>query len=185
MREVAQRRGANHASILGVRHGRTVGTFRHSRAAPFLRLPRAGDGFTLVELVVALALLTLGATGLMYMSTISTSGNTRGKDDATAVALAIERMENLKNRGYNALPSSTDPVPDGTFTADGAASGIYTRVYQVSAPIVVAGIPARVIDVWVSWTGGGYVALSTMIVQPTTPVTGMPLVAVRSWNQIR
>jgi hypothetical protein len=39
--------------------------------------------------------------------------------------------------------------------------------------------------VWVSWTGGGYVALSTLLVNPTAPAVGFPVAAVRSWNQTR
>ena len=147
------------------------------------------SGFTLIEVVVSLVILTTCAAALMYSTTISTSGNTRSKDEAVALALAVERMEMVKRAGW--------PLPnpgryyEGTFAADGTASatGTYTRWYEVSSEddgqFIVAGSPGAVINVYVSWEGGGYVVLSTMVVRPNKAATGFPVAYVRSWKQTR
>jgi type II secretory pathway pseudopilin PulG len=126
-------------------------------------------GFTLLEVVIAFGLLAFTMAGLVYMGTISTSGNTRSQDEAAAVSLGIDKIEQLKNAGF---ANATCPVSPETL-------GIYTRGCLI-------GVPAKDLTVTVQWTGGGSVSLSTTVISPPTMSAGaleqFPTVLVKSWS---
>src|ERR1051326_2591422 len=78
-------------------------------------LKQPESGFTLLEVVVAFALLSLASAGIFYMGTLSTSGNTRSQDEAAAVSLAVQKLEQLKNSGFAAACSSPNPERVGPY----------------------------------------------------------------------
>ncbi len=86
--------------------------------APF----RNDKGFTLVETMVALVVLTIGILTVFTMQTGSVRGNARAKQITTASALAAERMEQINGLKYDddLLADKTD---DGT-GQDGDRNGI-------------------------------------------------------------
>jgi len=59
------------------------------------------EGFTLIEVLIALVILTVGllAVGTMQISAIR--GNFMGGNTSTALSLASEKMEELLNTAYN------------------------------------------------------------------------------------
>jgi prepilin-type N-terminal cleavage/methylation domain-containing protein len=134
------------------------------------------SGFTLLEVVVAFAVLALASTGILYMGTISTTGNTRSQDEAAAVSLAVDKLEQLKNSGFAATCSSPNPE----------TLGIFSRLCSVGTQYTLTGEPAKDFTVTVQWTGGGSVALTTTLINPTTMTSGslqqFPTVAVKSWS---
>ena len=133
-------------------------------------------GFTLLEVVIAFGLLAFTMAGLVYMGTISTSGNTRSQDEAAAVSLGIDKIEQLKNAGF---ANATCPVSPETL-------GVYTRGCSIGAQYTLAGLPAKDLTVTVQWTGGGSVSLSTTVISPPTMSPGaleqFPTVLVKSWS---
>jgi len=138
---------------------------------------RSDAGFSLMEVVVALALLTFMITGIFYMGTISTGANTRSEDEAAAVALAIDEIEQLKNAGFgSAACPATQPE----------SLGIYSRTCTIGAQYSLAGVPAEDFTVAVQWTGGGSVSLSTTLINPPSMSSGaleqFSTVAVKSWS---
>jgi len=139
-------------------------------------LKQPESGFTLLEVVVAFALLSLASAGIFYMGTLSTSGNTRSQDEAAAVSLAVQKLEQLKNSGFAAACSSPNPE----------TLGIYSRLCSVGSQYTLAGEPAKDFTVTVQWTGGGSVSLTTTVINPTTMTSGslqqFPTVAVKSWS---
>jgi hypothetical protein len=126
--------------------------------------------------IVAFAVLSLAIAGIVFMGTLSMEGNSRSQDEAAAVSLAVDKLEQLKNSGFAATCST--PNPDTV--------GIYSRLCSVGTQYTLAGEPAKDFTVTVQWTGGGSVALTTTVINPTTLTSGalqqFPTVAVKSWS---
>jgi type II secretory pathway pseudopilin PulG len=138
--------------------------------------PGSDAGFTLLEVVIAFGLLAFTMAGLVYMGTISTSGNTRSQNEAAAVSLGIDKIEQLKNAGF---ASATCPVSPETL-------GIFTRSCSIGAQSYLAGVPAKDLTVTVQWAGGGTIDLATTVINPPTMSSGaleqFPTVLVKSWS---
>lgn len=72
------------------------------------------QGFSLIEILVALTVLAIGFLGVVTMTTSSTGSNAKAKAVTSAAAVAADRMELLMGLPY------TDPLLLDT-TGDGAA----------------------------------------------------------------
>lgn len=149
-------------------------------------ISRTNHGFGLLEFVVSFAVLSVAIAALFYVSSASTRGNRMGLNQATAIALVADKMEELRNTSFSSLASGSDSAP---ITSGGASGGIYGRSWTVT-PTTVAGAAARDITVTVSWTGGGSVAAQSRVVQaspilmnPPALMAAFPRVVVNSWNQ--
>jgi len=140
-------------------------------------------GFTLLEVIIAFALLTFMMTGVLYMGTISSTANTRSEDEAAAVAHGIDKIEQLKNAGFSQLSVSSFA---SSVCPTSETLGIYSRSCSIGSQYSLAGVPAKDLTVTVQWTGGGSVTLTTTIINPPTMSSGaleqFPTVAVKSWN---
>jgi prepilin-type N-terminal cleavage/methylation domain-containing protein len=67
-----------------------------------LRLPRLNEsGFTLIESMVALAVLSIGIVVMYAMQTGSVRGNYLAQNITTASAWAVERMEEINGLDYD------------------------------------------------------------------------------------
>jgi type IV pilus modification protein PilV len=105
-------------------------------------------GFTLIEVLVAIVILTVGllAVGTMQISAIR--GNFMGGNTSIALSLASEKMEDLLNKDYNDanlsdsntgnnsssnLSSTTSVDHVETVSEEGAvgAGGFYRRIWNV------------------------------------------------------
>jgi prepilin-type N-terminal cleavage/methylation domain-containing protein len=106
-------------------------------------------GFTLIEVLVAIVILTVGllAVGTMQISAIR--GNFMGGNTSIALSLASEKMEDLLNSDFNDLPgvlkltdnvtgnnlSSTTSVDYDEYVAEEGivgAGGFYRRIWNVA-----------------------------------------------------
>jgi type IV pilus assembly protein PilV len=99
-------------------------------------------GFTLIEVLVALVIFTLGALALASMQVVSTKGSSFSKQATVATTLAQKKMEELRNTPY------------GSITSD--ATGVTEQDMVVTWTIVENGTaPCRYknIAVTVTWTG--------------------------------
>ena len=108
---------------------------------------RAGrrNGFTLVEVIVAIVLIGVGLMGLAALSTTVTRANVQSSSLTTATALAQERVERLRTDDYDAIASGNDArVVDGV---------TYTRTWTVTADDPAQGL--KTVAVAVSWTSRG------------------------------
>jgi type IV pilus assembly protein PilV len=107
-------------------------------------------GITLVELVIAIAILSLGilAAGSLQMGTAR--NNTKGNISTQAHMLAIEQLEILKNQDVSSLVPGTYSDPSN-IDADGLPGGIYARSWTIDT----LGTMARIITVAVQWQRGG------------------------------
>jgi type IV pilus assembly protein PilV len=110
-------------------------------------------GFTLIELFIAIVLLTIGLLGTAALTTGVVRGNLSSKNTTTATAIAQTCFEENRRVGY----SSAGAVPSGGSNqcVSGAASVslggvIFTRTLTVDAS--VANI--KTLTVLVSWSEG-------------------------------
>ena len=104
-------------------------------------------GFTLIEVLVAIVILTFGllAVGTMQISAIR--GNFMGGNTSIALSLASEKMEDLLNKdfnhaelvdsvsGNNTTLSSTTSVDNYEYVAEEGivgAGGFYRRIWNVA-----------------------------------------------------
>ncbi len=73
---------------------------------------RSNAGFSLVETVVALLVLTVGLLGMAGLSIEVMKGNKSSNQISTATALAQDKMEKLRELGYENLPAPNSPVTE-------------------------------------------------------------------------
>lgn len=116
-------------------------------------------GFTLVELLIAMIILTVGLLAVVGLFVAVIHGNASSKWVTAATALAEQEVERLKSLGYDALSVGTSASE--TITLEGA--GTFSRQYTVTE----AATNLKRIDVEVTWTDIGGVSkevnLATLI----------------------
>ena len=99
-------------------------------------------GFSLIEILVAMAIFSIGILGFA-MSTISvTQGNQKSYNIAIANALAQDKLEELK-----ALPAT---LASGGPVTDTISGQSFSRSWTVTANSPISGM--HKIDVTVTWT---------------------------------
>ena len=101
-------------------------------------------GFTLLEVLIALAILSIGLLGLASLTASVIRTNDFSDDFTTATALAQDKLEDLANTSYDLLSDNSDTVD-----ADGSSnsSGKYGRDWDITD-----NISTKAIEVTVSWT---------------------------------
>lgn len=105
------------------------------------------QGFSLVELLIALAILALSMLAAASMQFGSIRNNASGNMVTQANMLAKAKMEELKS---TTDLSTLGPGEEAGIDAAGQAGGIYTRNWAVES----LGSTARRITVTVQWTKG-------------------------------
>ena len=112
------------------------------------------SGFSLIELMIAMAILAFGMLAAASLQYSAIRNNTRGNIYTQANMLAKTKLEYLKNLNIDSpelLPSGTpysDPTPIDDNEQPG---GIYNRQWDIEA----LGAQARTITVRVIWTRFG------------------------------
>jgi prepilin-type N-terminal cleavage/methylation domain-containing protein len=110
--------------------------------------PKAREaGFTLIEIIVAISILTFGLLAVASMQSAAIRGNQLGYRLTEGSTLAQDRLEFLISKPYNDPlldigNNKADPDPGGTGLPNG-----YTLNYDVAD---VGGINAKLITVRVS-----------------------------------
>jgi prepilin-type N-terminal cleavage/methylation domain-containing protein len=114
-------------------------------------------GFTLVELLVALALSMVGLLGLISLQMVAIKGNANSRNYAEATALAQEKMEELQVLPYaNVVAGAEGPM--------GANPASTLKPYTRTWTILSDNGTTKVIEVDVSWNDE-YVAGKTRVVK--------------------
>jgi len=88
---------------------------------PMDRSKEAGDmpmknsstqkGFTLLEILVALTILSIGLLGMAGLTTTIMHGNALSSKVTTATTLGQDRMEHFRRLGYSNTPTTDTPPP--------------------------------------------------------------------------
>ena len=123
------------------------------------------NGFTLIEVLVAAVILTMGMMGFGSFLGNLVSKNAMNERRSLATTLAQEKIEELKNNailGILTAANGSPTIADEVLDKDGNASagGMFTRNWVINA----ATTPKQ-INVTVSWVGNGIssVTLATLI----------------------
>ncbi len=141
-----------------------------------MRKSRNEKGFTLLEILVALSILSIGLLGMAGLTTSIIHGNTLSKKVTTATTLGQDRMEHFRRLGYSRIPVTGVPDPEPYNTI--ANYSAYRRVSIVAntlgpGPDGIIGTPDDVIipglmtiTVTVYWNSdAGSVELKTILAQ--------------------
>jgi prepilin-type N-terminal cleavage/methylation domain-containing protein len=119
------------------------------RLQPLL-IMRTG-GFTLIEIIVAIALIAIGIMGFSLNTIGIIQGNFVSGNYTIATSLAQDKMEELLGQtSFTDVDNCTNP-PDQDITATGETGGIYDRCWEIADPSPSLGANVKQIDVTVSW----------------------------------
>jgi prepilin-type N-terminal cleavage/methylation domain-containing protein len=105
------------------------------------------SGFTMIELLVALFVLTVALLAISAMVYSVMNSTSLSKETGTATALMQDKMESLKHTVVSSLTSGNDTIRLGNVD--------YLRLWSVAA-----AANTRTITVTVNWTNRGPHTLS-------------------------
>ncbi|MDY6989205.1 MAG: prepilin-type N-terminal cleavage/methylation domain-containing protein [Thermodesulfobacteriota bacterium] len=121
--------------------------------------PQDNRGFTLLEILVAMIVLSIGLLGMAGLTTGIMRGNLRSIRMTTAMTLAQQKMETMRGLGH-----SGTPMMDNTTTEDYnsiANHGAYKRVTSIEVATPAAGM--KTVTVTVFWDGDAHSTFLTTI----------------------
>ncbi|MDY6854101.1 MAG: prepilin-type N-terminal cleavage/methylation domain-containing protein [Thermodesulfobacteriota bacterium] len=121
-------------------------------------------GFTLLEVLIALAIFSISLLGLASLSVYTVKGNASSKRISSATVLAESQVEAFQNMAFNNanLNPGTRSDPNNPVDEDGNSGGMYTRTWTVTDNTPFSGI--KKVAVTVSWDSGNHsVTLNTLI----------------------
>ncbi len=106
------------------------------------------QGFTIVEVMIALSIFSIGILGVAAMQTSSVTGNASAMGYTEGSTWAMDQVESLMNLPYNHANLATTCSPCSRTSPD----GVYTIDWTVTLP---GPIPrTKQVDVTVSWEWG-------------------------------
>lgn len=117
-------------------------------------------GFTLIEVLIAIAILAVGLLGMATLAGSIISYNQLAQHITTATALAQDKIEELRGSPYDAVAEGTESNID----ASGGAGGMYNRNTEVDEDVAFQN--TKTVEVTVSWIWKGNthnVVLKTII----------------------
>lgn len=124
---------------------------------------RTQDGLTMVELSIAMAIMSIGLLAVAAMQFGASRNNTNGNIYTQANLLAMSQLELLKNQDVSFLLAGSY-TEASTVDENGEPGGIYTRRWTITD----IGTMARELTVTVEWTRLG----RTRSVQVTSNTRG-------------
>ncbi len=104
-----------------------------------INLRKREQGFTMVEIMVAIALLLIGLLGVVQMQIMTMTTNSLSNERTLAINLAQDQIELLRSRPYANI--GTPPFSD--------TSGMYSRSWIVQTDVPAANMSS--VTVIVSW----------------------------------
>lgn len=116
-------------------------------------------GFTLLEILVAMIVLSVGLLGIAGLTVSVIQGNAYSKNVTTATVIAETRIEDMRRAGYaNATPTNFSAGPDPV--SMGGVSFLRTTAITNNSP----ASNMKAIAVTVSWETRS-VTLNTILAQ--------------------
>jgi prepilin-type N-terminal cleavage/methylation domain-containing protein len=107
-----------------------------------MKLFKTSRGFTLLEMLIAMTILSVALLGLGQMMLLSIRGSSFGNKVTEATTFAQDKMEELRTVDWNTLQDGNDSI-------DGAQGIQYQRTWAV----VPAGT-MKTINLAVNWNDG-------------------------------
>lgn len=148
---------------------------------------RRQEGFSLVEVLVALTILAVGLLGLAMFQVTAIKGNTIASKWTVATELAQDRLEKFRHASWTSIQSSvpggfvpgTQPLQASYGSLGGAVGDntivrgtTYYRVWDVT-PAPTTGNSFTTITVWCCWRDESAIWHNVMLVTQRTNVVGM------------
>ena len=151
------------------------------------RAPCSGcrtDGFTLIEVLVSLVILSIGLLGIAKLMFVSSHANDSAYLRSQATALAYEILDNMRGNRQEAIAgtyqtgfaaTATTTLPLG-FSCDGIAAQCTTTnlalfdVYQWKLRLNTASVPPGTPPIGALPNGKGSVAVATSNAQTTVTI---------------
>lgn len=99
------------------------------------------NGFTLIETMLAIAIMAIGLLALASLQVTAIGGNAQSKKRTLALALAEDKIETYRHTAYDSIPAGQE-VETGLET-------LYTRNTNVENDTPVTGV--KTITVTVFW----------------------------------
>lgn len=137
------------------------------------------SGFTLIEILIAISILTIGLLGVASMQVSAMRGNLLSERVTTALCLAEDRMEDLMRRDFTdalladlqnkpldtivAADVDHEDLPSVDATGQAVAGAPYRRVWNVQD---TATPNMKTITVIVTWDGDRHRVSLTSIKSP-------------------
>jgi len=103
---------------------------------------KTSRGFTLLEMMIAMTILSVALLGLGQMMLLSIRGNSFGNKVTEATTFAQDKMEELRTVDWNGLQDGNDTI-----------SGFQGIQYQRAWTVVPAGT-MKTVNLAVSWNDG-------------------------------
>lgn len=106
-------------------------------------------GFTLVELMISVVILTIALLTAAGLQITATKANTSAKWATGATTLTEKKIEELKGKGFSGL-TNTDWTTAEKLNEDGTsnANGRYSRQWKITEPITNS---LKLVEVRVTW----------------------------------
>lgn len=111
-------------------------------------------GFTLLEVIIAIGVLTIGILAVASMQMSSIRGNAFAGATSEATTWAVDRIEKLIVLPYD------DAALDPSGNPHSQAQGRYTVTWNVTADSIISG--TKTVDVAVTWSDHGAARKVTM-----------------------
>lgn len=126
---------------------------------------QAGNGFTLLEILIAIVILSIGLLGMASLTVGIIKGNKFSNEVTTATTLAQEKMEDVRRLKYSGMPSTNTTTPEDYNTITDYPE--YKRETKTDVGAPAAGM--KTITVTTYWKDANQVehsvALKTILAQ--------------------
>jgi len=123
---------------------------------------RNNNGFTLMEVLVAMVILSVGLLGMAALITGIINSNKLSNRISTATVLAQDKMEDIKRIGYSGMPASDTTTTENYNSITNYL--LYKRDIFTEVANPVAGM--KKITVTVYWDSDGHwVVLKTILAE--------------------
>ena len=117
---------------------------------PIMNTRGKNDGFTLIEVLIAMVLLAVGLLGMASLTLGIMKGNKHSGRMTTATTLVQEKMEDMRRLGYAGMPSSDTTSTEGYNSISGYPFFKRVTVTDMGSP----SANMKTIEVIVYWDSG-------------------------------
>ena len=131
---------------------------------PLKAIIKNHNGFTLIEMLIAISILSFGLLGLAELQFIAIKGNKESRDLTSAVILAETKVEELLKTGVTNLSNGIFHDTNNPVNETGAPGGIFTRSWTIADYTGSTHIKKITATIeWLSLKGVRSISLDTLL----------------------